>query len=210
MTRSEKQHQTLTEQLESATEELTNKQEAEQTLEELERNTRDELGKARRILQAREQRLNLTQQDLIDRQRRHAVANERANVLEDLERRREGLSPGVKAVLAEAQEVTMGPLKSVHGLVADLIRVDVGMAPLIDVALGDLTEHVIVSDHSLAEAIAAGEIQPKGRLGLLLLSPAERKTKHRRNPCDRERFAHKTLDGSVKQLREHAVKSQTS
>lgn len=174
VTRSEKQHQTLTEQLESATEELTNKQEAEQTLEELERNTRDELGKARRILQAREQRLNLTQQDLIDRQRRHAVANERANVLEDLERRREGLSPGVKAVLAEAQEVTMGPLKSVHGLVADLIRVDVGMAPLIDVALGDLTEHVIVSDHSLAEAIAAGEIQPKGRLGLLLLSPAER------------------------------------
>ncbi|MBM99804.1 MAG: chromosome segregation protein SMC [Planctomycetaceae bacterium] len=171
--RSEKQHQTLTQQLESAIEELTNKQEAEHTLEDLERNTRDELGKVRRILQAREQRLNLTQQDLIDRQRRHAVANERANVLEDLERRREGLSPGVKSVLAEAQEVTMGPLKSVHGLVADLIRVDVGMAPLIDVALGDLTEHVIVSDHSLAEAIAAGEIQPKGRLGLLQLAPAE-------------------------------------
>ena len=109
-------------------------------------------------------------QQLVDLQRRHAVASERAKVLQDLERRKEGLGPGVKRALAQAQDSPLGPLGTVRGMVADLLRVDVRMAPLIDVALGDLTQFIVVQGPALAEALAAGELQPKGRVGMLDLS----------------------------------------
>ena len=165
--RCQQQHKSLTSQLTNAFAELAEKEADENRLDQQERKSREKLSTARQSLQKREQRLSLTQQELIDLQRRHAVASERASVLEDLERRKEGLSPGVKQILLDSQDSLMGPLTTVRGLVADLIRVDVGMAPLIDVALGDLTQFIVVDGSSLAQAIATGEIQPKGRVGLI-------------------------------------------
>ena len=76
------------------------------------------------------------------RQRRSGVA-ERAAVLEELHRRQEGVTAGVKEVLARAADPDAGPLRAVHGLVADLLSVSVEMAPLIDVALGTAAQHVV-------------------------------------------------------------------
>ncbi len=114
-----------------------------------------------------EQDLGERRQEWVDLQRRHAVAGERANVLRDLERRKEGLGPGVKDLLTQAQDTPLGPLGTVRGMVADLVRVDVKMAPLIDVALGELTQYVVVQGGALAEALAAGSWQPQGRVGIL-------------------------------------------
>ncbi|MHB8901849.1 MAG: hypothetical protein ACYC6Y_24095, partial [Thermoguttaceae bacterium] len=78
------------------------------------------------------------------RQRRSAVA-ERASVLDELVRRHEGLSPGVKEVLQKTREATGGPFCNVRGLVADLFDVTVEAAHLVEVALGDKAQHVAVA-----------------------------------------------------------------
>ena len=64
-------------------------------------------------------------------------------VLVELHRRQEGVTAGVKEVLAKAVEPDAGPLRAVEGLVADLLSVSVDMAPLIEVALGATAQHVV-------------------------------------------------------------------
>ena len=66
----------------------------------------------------------------------HTGASERAAVLEELERRQEGLTAGVKEVLQQAANRDAVAFRNVHGLVADLFQVSVEMAPLLEVALG--------------------------------------------------------------------------
>ena len=80
--------------------------------------------------------------------RRH----ERAAVLEEFQRRREGYTEAVKEVLAQANE-TSGPYQHVRGVVAELLQVDLEMAPLIEVTLGKHPQHIVVT--TLDEAVAA-------------------------------------------------------
>ena len=134
---------------------------------------RTELENARDSLHTNEQALNEQQQLAVDLQRRLAVASERANVLQDLERRREGLSPGVKELLSQAEDTPFGAVATVRGMVADLLRVDVRMAPLIDAALGELAQHVVIDGAALIEQIASDEVPLKGRVGLLDLRVPE-------------------------------------
>ena len=79
-----------------------------------------------------------------ERKRQLTGTDERISLLEDLLRKRDGLGPGVREILARAADPT-GPFRNVHGLVADLIRVNVEAAPLIELALGADAEHVVVS-----------------------------------------------------------------
>jgi chromosome segregation protein len=51
-------------------------------------------------------------------------------------------------------------------MLADLIRVDVRMAPLIDAALGDLTQYIVVDGTRLAEQLALGDLALQGRVGI--------------------------------------------
>ena len=118
------------------------------------RRQRDELARDvqshNELRQAAEEQLARDQRELAIRsdelaalrQRRSGVA-ERAAVLEELHRRQEGLTAGVKEVLARAASSDAGPLRAVHGLVADLLSVSVEMAPLIEVALGAVAQHVV-------------------------------------------------------------------
>ena len=69
---------------------------------------------------------------------------ERISLLEELLRRHEGLSPGVKEVLRESVNPS-SPFRHVHGLVADLIRVNPEAAPLIELALGQKAQYLVVS-----------------------------------------------------------------
>ena len=84
-------------------------------------------------------------------QARHTAVTERAAVLQELEDRLEGLSRGVKDVLARAQRSPASPYATVRGVVADLLQASVTYAPLIDVALGEQAQLVVVEGGRLIE-----------------------------------------------------------
>jgi chromosome segregation protein len=111
------------------------------------------------------------QEELAGLRERKNGATERAAVIEELERRQEGVSEGVKEVLASAKAPETGPFSTVHGLVADLFSVSVEMAPVIDAALGASAQHVVA--HGNADIVAhLIDRSPKftGRVGFLWLN----------------------------------------
>jgi chromosome segregation protein len=101
------------------------------------------------------------------RQRRSGAA-ERAAVLDELHRRQEGVTAGVKEVLAKSVDPDAGPLRAVDGLVADLLSVSVEMAPLIEVALGPTAQYVVARPNSdLMEYLRANAMRFAGRVGFV-------------------------------------------
>ena len=129
------------------------------------------------VLEAARTQLASTRKELVQQQKewtqlsgRRSGAVERANVLEELEKRLEGLSSGVKDVLVKARDAVEGPFQEVRGLVADLLQVSVETAPLVEIALGPLAQHVVVGPGTqLLEHIQANEIRWPGRVGFLLM-----------------------------------------
>jgi chromosome segregation protein len=87
----------------------------------------------------KEHRAQLTkaQAQLADLNGRLTGARERAIVLEELERQLDGLSAGTKEVLRLAKAEPHGPFGQVRGIVADLLHVDADTAPLVEIALGE-------------------------------------------------------------------------
>ena len=78
------------------------------------------------------------------------------------------MTAGVKEVLARAAGPDAGPLKAVHGLVADLLSVSVEMAPLIEVALGTAAQHVVAQPGSeLLEFLSHNAPNFAGRVGFV-------------------------------------------
>ncbi|MGV3485401.1 MAG: chromosome segregation protein SMC [Planctomycetaceae bacterium] len=108
---------------------------------------------------------------------------ERIHVLEDLQRRQEGVSGGVRSLLEMLRFRDEGPLSDVVGIVADLLQSEVHAAPLVDAALGDRTQYAVVRGERLQQAILNGDIQLAGRVGLIRLDELPR---HR--PGDRIRL----------------------
>ncbi len=103
---------------------------------------------------------------------------ERLSVLQDLQRRQEGLSGGVRAILSQLASVAnlpgsnsargTSPLsESLHGIVADCFDVDIHVAPLIDAALGERSQYVIVTGPAIQQAILDGTIEINSRVGLV-------------------------------------------
>ncbi len=76
----------------------------------------------------------------------------RLEILEDLERRYEGVGSGVKLILEEARK-NVGLATEICGMVADLIIVDAAYVPAIEAALGDRAQ--IIVTNSLKEVIQA-------------------------------------------------------
>ncbi len=101
---------------------------------------------------------------------RHTGAHERATVLEELERRLEGLSLGVREVLIAARENTLGPFRHVRGVVADLLHVRMETAPLIEAALGEVAQYVVATESKdLIAHFTEQAGQPAGRVGVVRL-----------------------------------------
>ena len=159
-------------------EELDNEAAAlEQRRQELETNAAEWKAK----LEAAEARVEQLQTELESRrsdlirlkQRRSALA-ERASVLDELVRRHEGLSPGVKEVLQKSRDAAEGPYRDVRGLVADLFDVSVEAAHLIEVALGEKAQHVVVAGgRDLLDLLQSEAAQFSGRIGFLWLDDAD-------------------------------------
>lgn len=90
------------------------------------------------------QRLAQSQREKAELQDRLTGAQARATVLEELERRLDGLSSGAKEVLRQAREQPDGPFGKVRGLVADLLHVDADTASLVETALGHLANSLVI------------------------------------------------------------------
>ena len=78
----------------------------------------------------------------------------RLDVLEDLERRNEGLSAGVRGLLAALQEGSAPFCASIRGLVADLLEVAPEHVPAIEAVLGDDAQAIVTDDTRTALACA--------------------------------------------------------
>jgi len=90
------------------------------------------------------QTLATSQSHLADLRGRLSGAKERAIVLEELELRLDGLSAGTKEALRLSQEEPGGPFGCVRGVVADLLNVDADTAALVETALGERANHLLI------------------------------------------------------------------
>jgi len=131
---------------------------------------RSQLSAAEGILDQFKRQLDSGKRELGELRQRHTGAAEKAAVLEELHRKHEGLSSGVREVLAEVQNNPQGPFADVQGLLADLLSVSVEVAPLIEVALGVAAQHLVVGgDDRAVEHIKARSRQFSGRVGFVWL-----------------------------------------
>ncbi len=92
---------------------------------------------------------------------------ERRSVLDDLQRRQEGISGGVRTILEQIANSDSPLTGQLHGIVAESFEVDVKVAPLIDAALGQRSQYVIVSGGELQSAILDGTLAIDSRVGLI-------------------------------------------
>lgn len=122
---------------------------------------------AKGSLRSKEQEAADIQADLDALSRRRAVAAERASVLDELERTSEGVNSGVKEILSRARVERLPLFQSVIGLVADIVRVDVEYARLIEIALGESAQLVILESGELLQQVLEREVIFPGRVGLL-------------------------------------------
>jgi chromosome segregation protein len=108
---------------------------------------------------------------------------ERLSVLEDLQRRQEGISGGVRTILEQLGDSSSPLADGVHGIVAERFEVDVKVAPLIDAALGEQSQYVIVDGGKLQAAILDGTLNINSRVGLIRIDELPK-----RRPGDRIRL----------------------
>jgi chromosome segregation protein len=92
----------------------------------------------------------------------------RLEILEDLERRYEGVSSGAKVILEEAQK-NNAELTGIFGMVADLIRIDAAYIPAIEAVLGDKAQ-MIVTD-SLKETFQTIDFLKRHEKGYVKFFP---------------------------------------
>jgi len=126
------------------------------------------LAEARKLLQSTKEELGGRRQRLTELTTQHAGMTQRAQVIEELEKSLEGINAGARELLKHADDQT-GPMSEVIGLVADLVNVNVQHAALVDVALGDIAQFVIVNGEKLINQLAAEEVKISGRVGLIQL-----------------------------------------
>ena len=95
----------------------------------------------------------------------------RIEVLEGLERSREGLGAGAREVFELVERSEPGPWSTVAGIVADFLTVRREYAPLIDLALGERAQRFLVSNtEMLTEALRQRTRPFSSRVSFLPLS----------------------------------------
>jgi chromosome segregation protein len=155
--------------------------EQEQTLAaSLDEQARQEVDSRERLVTCGERQQRL-QDEMAHMRERHAAAQERAAVLEEFERLREGYSESVKQVLTQAQAGGSGPMRYVLGVVAELLTVNVEMAPLVEAALGHRAQHIVVG--SLDDMLVALGQSPHRFPTQVTFTPIDART-HRRPAQD--------------------------
>lgn len=145
-------------------------EETQTALRQEEQHERQQVETAKQRLAEQQDELAASQERLSRLQQRRSGLVERADVLEQLQSRHEGLSPGVKDVLLQMRNEPKGPFGLVHGVVADLLRVSVESAPLIEIALGEKAQHLVAPPEArLVKHIESVSVRLPGRVGFVWL-----------------------------------------
>ena len=127
------------------------------------REEHDRLGQARDEAAQRAADLRATRSGLASR----------IEVLEGLERSREGFGAGAREVFELVEQAEPGPWRTVAGIVADFLTVRREYAPLIDLALGERAQRFLVRDPELLAQALRQRTQPfSSRVSFLPLSAA--------------------------------------
>ncbi|MEM7455382.1 MAG: chromosome segregation protein SMC [Planctomycetota bacterium] len=98
-----------------------------------------------------------------------AGATQRASVIEELEKKLEGVNAGARELLQLSKQKRSGPMSEVVGLVADLVSVNVQHAAIVDVALGEVAQYIVVDGEQLVGLMADEKLKVKGRVGIIQL-----------------------------------------
>lgn len=128
-----------------------------------------ELIRNKQELERHRQQLSTTQEEAAVLQGRLEGASERLHILEQLEQHLEGVDAGARHVLALARQSSDPALRSVRGLVAELLEVDVDLAPLVDTALGHMANALVLDDGQLIQQVRNRQLEIPGRLTLMRL-----------------------------------------
>ena len=131
--------------------------------------TATELAQARAELEENRTLLSKHQEEAGLLQGRLAGASDRLRILEELQQQGEGVDAGARHLLSLKSQPAQAALQSVYGLVADLVQVDVSLAPLIDTSLGPAANALVLRDGQLIELIRSGQLPVPGRLTLMRL-----------------------------------------
>jgi len=100
--------------------------------------------------------------------RRQSLA-ERERLLAELEARLEGINPGVRQALERKRREPYGPWGEIRGMVADTIEAEIESAPLLDAALGERTQWLVVSGRRLLTRLMNGALELEGRVGFVAM-----------------------------------------
>jgi chromosome segregation protein len=130
-----------------------------QRLQDAARQAQHRTRAADQELQQANQRLEAAQAEVARRRQRHrellkqaaqlqqnlAAARERTVVLDELERRLDGLTAGAREAIRLARTQPDGPFGGLQGIVADLLQVDPDSAAMVEVALGDRANDLVIT-----------------------------------------------------------------
>ena len=112
------------------------------------------------------------EQSLSQQRERRSTAVGRIHVLEDLEKRQEGISIGVRDILRRAHDSPHSPWNEILGSVSDLLQVALDKAPLVELALGARSQLVVVRRLAPFVDYLNRELAPiSGRVGFIALRP---------------------------------------
>lgn len=112
-----------------------------------------------------------TQKQLASLREQRSASHARLKVLEDLEKRQEGMGIGVREILNRARESKQPPWSNILGSVADLLHVELENAALVEVALGSRAQLIVMDTvEPLIEYVKHGNVRIDGRVGFLGLN----------------------------------------
>ena len=128
------------------------------------------LAEARKSFEQYKQELVGRKERLSDLKSKLNGLKQRAKVIEELEKSLEGVNAGARELLRNAKTNRKGYFGDVVGLVADLVAVNVQHAGIVDVALGELTQYIVVDGRDLVDELSSERLKLEGRVGLVQLS----------------------------------------
>ncbi len=131
-----------------------------------------ELGDSLKDIRATRKKLiadqEAEQETLVEVRERRSAAQARLTVLEDLEGKQEGVGIGVREILQRAKTSDSPPWNGITGSVADLLDVDLENAALLEVALGNRAQLIVMHDLApMIDYLKRGSARIDGRVGFL-------------------------------------------
>ena len=114
-----------------------------------------------------------TERRLAELREKRSAALARLHVLQDLERKQEGIGLGVREILRRAETLSEPPWSNILGTVGDLLDTALETAPLVELALGDRTQILVVDNlRPLLDYLNQGDGRLLDRVGFIELRSA--------------------------------------